>query len=474
MTALTAGSSLLLAEWWGRSHPVGNFFLLPTRAWELLAGSMLAFIPASKAVSLRTGKFSELGSLIGLGLIAYSIVGFDSNTRFPSIYALLPVIGASLVIACASKNNLTGRLLSTRIFVAIGLVSYSAYLWHQPIFAFIRIYYVESPSGVIFLLGSVASLLLAWFSWKFIETPFRQETKTRKIIFSYSGVTLGLMVFLGLGFNLANGFDYRFQKFSAWKFVNTSPEKQMEVYRRGTCFIDYHQDVDVLHANGCIVKGFSEPQVILAGDSMAAHYLHEVGKFGLKLSLPVSQINGTSCRPYIHSNMSDRCKHIHALLLDSIKMSPSGSFIFISANWQGEFRIEREIFNKEVKNLLDIIYQSNAHVVIIGQSPNFASAPSLEMLRSEFVGNSFGTQLISDGQFVKVNAFLKTLIAERNQFERNRVIFIDPTEGLCGDGAACTVLTQGVPVFIDTGHFTPFGASVAVGSKLKADKFLIQ
>lgn len=248
----------------------------------------------------------------------------------------------------------------------------------------------------------------------------------------------------------------------------------MEVYRRGTCFIDYHQDVNVLHKNHCIVKGFGEPQVVLAGDSMAAHYLHEVYKFGERFSLPVSQINGTSCRPYIHSSMSDRCRNIQSLLVDAIKTSPAGSFIFISANWQGEFGNKREEFNKGVGNLLDTIYQSNAHTVIIGQSPNFASAPSFEILRHEFLGNSFNLRLNSDGQFMKVNAYLKALIAERNRSEQNSIIFIDPTEDICIGGAACNVSIQGVPLFIDDGHFTPFGASIAVGSKLKADQFLIK
>lgn len=163
--------------------------------WELLTGSILAFIPATKSARLRSGKIAQIGSFIGLGLISYSIVGFDSNTRFPSIYTLVPVIGASLIITYASNSNFTGRLLSTKIFVGIGLISYSAYLWHQPIFAFLHIYYVERPSDAIFFLGSVASLLLGWFSWKFIETPFRQETKTRKIIFFYSGTTLSMIFF---------------------------------------------------------------------------------------------------------------------------------------------------------------------------------------------------------------------------------------------------------------------------------------
>lgn len=101
MTVLTAGISLFLAEWWGRIHPYGNFFLLPTRAWELLTGSILAFIPATKSARLRSGKIAQIGSFIGLGLISYSIVGFDSNTRFPSIYTLVPVIGASLIITYA-------------------------------------------------------------------------------------------------------------------------------------------------------------------------------------------------------------------------------------------------------------------------------------------------------------------------------------------------------------------------------------
>ncbi|WP_290842792.1 acyltransferase [Henriciella sp.] len=133
MIVILAACSLLLSEWGWRNAPTANFYLAPTRAWELFAGSIAAFI-----VNKRGIQTSNFLSTIGFGAILLSIFLYDQNTPFPSVYALLPVGGTFLVVMSAGKETIVAKLLSIRILVGVGLISYSAYLWHQPLFAFAR------------------------------------------------------------------------------------------------------------------------------------------------------------------------------------------------------------------------------------------------------------------------------------------------------------------------------------------------
>lgn len=167
---VVALGSLALSEWGWRNSGMANFYLAPTRAWELLAGSICAVI------HFRAGR-TQNGWLagLGLGLILYAIFFYDELTPFPSLYALAPVGGTALFLLYAGSETRAGRLLSTPVPVAIGLVSYSAYLWHQPLFALARIRSDYAPSAALMAGLVVLTFALAWFSWRFVERPFRQR-----------------------------------------------------------------------------------------------------------------------------------------------------------------------------------------------------------------------------------------------------------------------------------------------------------
>jgi peptidoglycan/LPS O-acetylase OafA/YrhL len=198
-------TSLGLAVWATQyaEHPkiiTGAFFLLPTRGWELLIGVFAAFYLKYRT-HIKSHTVNQALSLLGFGMIVYSILAFDENTPFPSLYALIPTVGAGLLIMCAVPKTVVHNLLSLKFFVGIGLISYSAYLWHQPLFAFARhrSVSVDDLSESILITLCLASLLLAWISWKFVEAPFRDKKAfTRKNIFLIFSITaLGLSV-LGL------------------------------------------------------------------------------------------------------------------------------------------------------------------------------------------------------------------------------------------------------------------------------------
>lgn len=201
--------SLLLSEWMWRAYPAANFFLIPTRAWELGVGSICAFLAHR---GLR--RESQVLSALGLGLILFAIFAFDEKTPFPSLYALVPVGGAALVLMFCGPVTWTGRLLATPPMVGIGLLSYSAYLWHQPLFAFARIRGEIHPSTALILALAAASLGLAYLSWRFVEQPFRRSRgrllPSQAAVFGASGAAIGLFMAFGLYGYVSGGMPARF------------------------------------------------------------------------------------------------------------------------------------------------------------------------------------------------------------------------------------------------------------------------
>lgn len=192
---LIALASFLYAESLSLLEPDKAFFDTRLRVWELMIGSLVAIYLVMRWRKREKNRvIAEIGSAIGLGLIIWAIVYLEKSTPFPGKYALAPTVGAALVIIFASPATLVGRLLSWRPLVGIGLISYSAYLWHQPIFAFARLMLRTLPSPFVLSCLSVLSLLLAYLSWRFVEKPFRNKERVRRqTVFTLS--IAGIVVF---------------------------------------------------------------------------------------------------------------------------------------------------------------------------------------------------------------------------------------------------------------------------------------
>lgn len=165
--------SLAFSEWAWRTHPAETFYFLPSRAWELLAGSLCAVL--RRARTARPAIAQQLVALAGLAAILGSVVLLSRDTPFPSLWAMFPVGGSVAIILFATPGTWVAHWLSRRPVVAVGLISYSAYLWHNPLFSFARIGWPGEPGLGLLLLLSALSLGLAWLSWRFVELPFRHQ-----------------------------------------------------------------------------------------------------------------------------------------------------------------------------------------------------------------------------------------------------------------------------------------------------------
>ena len=199
--------SLASAEWAVSKYPGAAFYLLPTRGWELLVGVFAAFYLIYSR-HICSNELNQILSLIGFGMIVYSVIVFDKSTPFPSFYTLVPTIGTLLLILHSVPKTFMYNFLSFKPLVLIGLMSYSAYLWHQPLLAFARHIFVGEESDILVVILCLCSLVMAWFSLRFVETPFRNKAKiSRSMVFKTS--ILGILIFSSLGFmlHMTNGLE---------------------------------------------------------------------------------------------------------------------------------------------------------------------------------------------------------------------------------------------------------------------------
>ena len=203
--------SLCYAQYKVGIKPSAAFYLLPSRFWELLIGAFSACYFSSGTKPNFNKSISEIASVIGLGLLTYAIFVFDKKTPFPSLYTLAPTVGTALIILFASQDTVVGKFLGNKLFVGIGLISYSAYLWHQPLFAFARHRSLTEPSQITFVALAIIAVVLAYFSWRYVEQPFRDKQQfSRRKIFTYAATGIVLFVAIGMAGKHTNGFEWRF------------------------------------------------------------------------------------------------------------------------------------------------------------------------------------------------------------------------------------------------------------------------
>lgn len=219
--------SLAVAEYGVRREWPSAFYLLPARAWELMLGMALAlgFLPA-----IASRGLSEIMGLAGLGLIASTIAGYTSQTPFPGVAAIIPCLGAALIICSTSTQPTAVRsLVSWSPVVGIGKISYSLYLWHWPLLAFAT-YGWDDEIGAIVRLGLIAlAVLLSVLTYRYVEQPARQTITRRSLVFGAGGGAIAICAAAGTAIVVSHGAPIRLPQ-EALSFAAISTKLRTKEY----------------------------------------------------------------------------------------------------------------------------------------------------------------------------------------------------------------------------------------------------
>ena len=321
---ILAGLSLYFAQWTVYHYPKAGFYLLPTRGWELLIGSFIAMSAFKGGLSHYIKvHFNGPLSLCGLGFLLASIFLFDKHTPFPSVYTLLPTVGTALIIMFATKGTLTNRLLSNTGLVKLGLISYSAYLVHQPLFSFARHRSLGEPDLSLMVALGLASFVAAYFIWKYVEQPFRKSTspepQAKKLLILGTCIVIAFFAF-GMAAILTDGFTSRYNK---QQLANYNAATNTNFKWQGCNF------------DSC-TSNFSA-DIVLIGDSHAASLAPSLSTaFSSSLETFEWHTN-PNCPPlmdfYVSNTQSDQCSRINKGRRERLDSSDAAEWVILSAQW---------------------------------------------------------------------------------------------------------------------------------------------
>ncbi|MGF1501353.1 MAG: acyltransferase family protein [Paracoccaceae bacterium] len=309
-----------------------NFFLLPTRFWELGVG-LLAALWLERAAPVP-GWLRQAGPAFGLAMIAAAVVLFDKSTPFPAEPTLLPVLGTALIILCSDGRDATGRLLSLRPMVAIGLVSYSAYLWHYPLFAMARIRLGEPEIWVFWALIGL-TFVLAALTWRFVEQPARNARLVpRPAVFTGAAVAGAALLAFGLAGHAERGFLDR----------KDGIARDFGRHLRETASLSRACVGDQTFRPSC--QTHPEPELAVWGDSFAMH--HVAGLVAANPGLRVTQLTLPLCAPALSLQplrstalrdlaAAEACLDFNGRVFDTVRATPSLRHVLVSSpyNWTG-------------------------------------------------------------------------------------------------------------------------------------------
>lgn len=264
-----------------------NYFMLPTRGWEILLGAVLAAAPPFKVRSLL---LANLLSISGIALIAYTAFYFDKSTVFPGYSALLPCLGAAAIILAGSlipaRTYLVGKGLAFRPVVYVGLLSYSLYLVHWPVTVFFKYYRLAPLTLWDSLMVIGLSFLLALISYYLVERPFRKREWSRKAIFSASGAGIAGFVAFALTMQLMQ--------------VPTSLERSHAAANRQSdpCFLMNAQHYSNWTTEDCtLVSSEQGPKVLMWGDSFLNHYTTGLKRLAESHPMTLFKYASAGCPP---------------------------------------------------------------------------------------------------------------------------------------------------------------------------------
>ena len=334
-------ASLILAEWFVNAAPSATFFLLPHRLWELMVGSLLA-VAAIRNPHWFTNwqpALREALSLAGVLAIGITVLTYSNETTFPGVNAMLPTLGTACLIAAGiGGSTATSKVLSMRPLVAIGLISYSLYLWHWPVLVFVKLYLIRPPTPTEIVMSVAASFILGWASWRFVERPFRTQRKTQGLVADHnvlraSLASIAVLIAAGLTLDATEGAAGRLPD-QVVKIAQVSNDKPPE---RKHCSNVAAADVsfDRLCRLG---TGTEPPDFILWGDSHAmtlAPRFAEAANAAARTGLNATS-NGCAALLNSYRPIADpefECPQFNAAVLNLIATTPSITTIVLAGRW---------------------------------------------------------------------------------------------------------------------------------------------
>jgi peptidoglycan/LPS O-acetylase OafA/YrhL len=330
-----------------------SFYSPASRAWELLAGGIVAnrHIDLPERERRSFAQLDNLRTTIGIAAIIGTAIGLDKSSLFPGLYALLPVLGAVLIIVSPS-SSVNRILLSNRPMVLIGLISYPLYLWHWPLLSYLAIMRHGVPNFVEIWIAVIVAIVLAWLTFRFVEIPLRRNRNAVPRL-SFGLITVGIV---GMATAIASGFGFRFPP-EIRDIALILPQDNAGL--RDRCFLEAP---GAQFNSNCIERG-NNPLLFLWGDSTAATLYPGLKKAQETVPFRLAHFAAPGCAPILAAGSNAKCDEGNNIVFDFIKSSHP-EIVLLHAMWDK---------NGDLDKLRETIRQLKAigipRIVILGPVP---------------------------------------------------------------------------------------------------------
>jgi peptidoglycan/LPS O-acetylase OafA/YrhL len=453
-----------------KSDQTSAFYLLHTRAWELLAGACVALMANGKPRPPGASLLYSAASTLGLVLIAISILAGSDRSAANQALLLVPVLGTCLWLAFGHRDSLAGRFLVWKPMVAIGLISYSAYLWHQPVFSLIKHRFATDMSMPVKFAVILFVLALAALTYKWVEQPFRNRTRMPigRVAAMLGGATALFLAFGVLG-HVFNGFPGRFPVDSRMPV-----DLDLATSDNGWCFysIDSNRSLPLKpNPGGCFVgkTDNTSGKVLLFGDSYAGQYDPFWDVLGKSGSWKVESVTTNWCFPalgkeftgYPASPAYRQCEFNRAYAQREI---PAAQAVVLGGSWgailtAGHLDAVRAfVLNTAAKSPL---------VVVMPTPVQYDLSPLAFYKKSVMYGNTFHIEDLSRKRDEAARQADEQIAAFAKGLGNVMVLSREDVFGSVGSGF---VTDEGVPFSTDGLHISVHGAQRAAQTFLKTPR----
>ena len=462
------------------AHPSATFYLPATRVWELLIGSGLAFVKRFRPTDLARwtkGRETPL-SAVGVALLLVGFFALDQRSKFPGWWAILPTMGAALIIAPGPTSWINRNLLSHRMLVWFGLVSYPLYLWHWMLLSFAIIVENGNPTWQIRLAAVLVSIGAAKLSYDYVEKPLRGgahlRLKTAALV-----AAMVVVAGAGLGLYLGDGVPSRFQapRELAYLEVESPDPAQNEA-----CRLRYPE---LANLTACRLSRLEPPTLVIVGDSHVHYYLQALSQ--RDRDSVVMMLLETSCLPFSNADLrsSVGCDEKFSRVKSFLASQKSIKTVMLTGYWAyllaGKFSVtepgwrlpglpsgqDSESFMAAGVELVDTLTKAGKEVVIVLDVPdlsfNIQDCFDLRPVRlsTGLIEPCAVSRADVQARSAPAEAILKEL---RKQFPMVRVL--DPRQVLC-DNSMCPAVRDGLPLYYNGDHLNQFGSGLVMDGLLR-------
>lgn len=450
-------ASLLLAEWALAVDPAGAFFLLPSRAWELLIGALIALY-------LRKSGPPPIGAAVGgalaasgIALIVFAIAAYSESTRFPGVSALPPAIGTAMVILFTQKGSVAHRVLTLKPLVWVGLISYGAYLWHQPVFALFQHRFGRTDFADHALLLILLSFALAYLGYRIVEQPFRRRLPVRALTWSVGSAVAAAV---GAAVVIYVQADQRPQSVPSyrWALAHADAELLRYVERR-----DVRMDCGEEDQWGVQHCAFGDPvaapTLVLWGDSLAGALLSGMDDVAKETGLSGVAFLADGCPPVpgLANALVQKCSAgTQEDILARIGTLTGITDVVITGNFAGAMKARNITVDGKRTSYIAVreklsaavagLRAMGARVTLVEQGPTFPEDVSYTLLQDLRLGRP-------DPMVVDRAAHVASL-GQAGELAALVDVYVGTTDFFC-DGTACPAVDgEGQMVIYDQTHVT--------------------